>query len=747
MAVIGRSIRRLEDPPLLRGAGRYAADFSFPGMLWMRVVRSPVAFGRLVGIRTEAALAHPGCLALWTAAETAEIPPIDFRLTPVPGLEPYRQRILAEGHVRYAGEPVAVVFAADPYAAEDVADLVVPEIAPLAPYLDPREPGPEAAIVRKDYGDLEAAFANAHTTLSLELAVGRHSAVPLETRGAVAVLEEASQILRLYGAAKVPHYNRQALAAMLGLPLDRIHLHEGHVGGGFGVRGELYPEDVLVALAALRLRRPVKWIEDRWEHLTAANHSRGQFHRVRAAVDARGVILGLDDEFWLDQGGYVRTHGVTVADLTAAMLPGPYLVPAYRSVGHVRLTNKTPCGTYRAPGRFEGSFVRERLVDAIAARLGLDPLAVRRANLVPREAMPFRRQFSTLGTELVYDSGDYAGLLDKCLARIGWEQLKAEAARRREEGELVGLGLGFFVEKSGLGPFDDVRIALEEGGAIEIVTGAASLGQGVETALAQICADRLGVGLDRIRVIHGQTDRIARGMGAFASRVTVMTGSAVALAAEKLRERILAEASRLLQTPAGRLALVGSRVVGRDMPEGPSFDLAALQRAVEGEIAAEASFTTDRMTFPYGLHLAQVRVDRDTCAVAVERFFVGYDVGRAVNPMLVEGQIAGGLAQGIGAALFEEFAYDERGQPLSVSLADYLLPTVAEIPAIEVAIFEDAPSPLNPLGVKGAGEAGINAVGAAIAAAVDDAIGRPGGVRQLPITPQRLYALLAETSR
>jgi CO/xanthine dehydrogenase Mo-binding subunit len=371
---------------------------------------------------------------------------------------------------------------------------------------------------------------------------------------------------------------------------------------------------------------------------------------------------------------------------------------------------------------------------------------VRRANFIAREAMPFRRAFATLGTELVYDSGDYAGLLDKCLDRVGWEKLQREAARRRQAGELVGVGLGFFVEKSGLGPFDDVRISLLDDGGIEVVTGAASIGQGVETALAQICADRLGIGLDQIRVAHGQTDRIARGMGAFASRVTVMTGSAAAIAAEKLRERIVAEAGRFLQTPPERLAVSGDRVVTREGAEGPSLSLAALARAAEGGIAAEASFTTDRMTFPYGLHLAQVRIDRETCTVAVERFFVGYDVGRAVNPMLVEGQIAGGLAQGIGAALLEEFAYDERGQPLSVSFADYLLPTLAEIPPVEVAIFEDAPSPLNPLGVKGAGEAGINAVGAAIAAAVDDAIGRKGAVRQLPLTPQRLHALLAETS-
>jgi len=428
--------------------------------------------------------------------------------------------------------------------------------------------------------------------------------------------------------------------------------------------------------------------------------------------------------------------------MTAAMLPGPYIIPAYRSVGHVRLTNKTPCGTYRAPGRFEGSFVRERLIDAIAARLGLDRVDVRRANLIRKSAMPFRRGFALLGTDLEYDNGDYHGFLDQCLARVDWPGLCAAAERRRRAGELVGLGLGFFVEKSGLGPFDDVRIVLEKTGRIEIVTGAASLGQGVETVMAQICADRLGIGLDPIRVTHGQTDRIPRGMGAFASRVTVMTGAAVALAADKLRGMLLAAAGQFLQTAPHRLSIAEDGVVRRDGPDGPAIDFAAIAGIAGGEIAAEATFTTDHMTYPYGLHIAQVGVERDSCAVTVERFFVGYEIGRAVNPMLVEGQIAGGVAQGIGASLSEEFVYDKSGQPLSVTFADYLLPTIAEIPDIEVMLFEDMPTPRNPLGVKGAGEAGINAVGAAIAAAVDAAIGRPGAIRRLPITPKRLHKLL-----
>ena len=750
MSLIGQSIKRIEDRPLLTGNGRFAADITPPNALYMRVVRSPVAFGRFSGLRIAEALAHQGAVAIWTAEDVANIPPIGFRMTSVPGLEAYRQPVLANGYVRYVGEPVAAVFAADPYGAEDIAQLAVPEIEPLAPCLDPIAlpsefaPGhsTEAAVITKAYGDLGAAFAEAHAVVTLELIIGRHTGVPLETRGAIAVPEAASGILRLYGAAKVPHYNRQALSAMLGLSLDRIHLHEGHVGGGFGIRGELYPEDVLACAAALWLGRLVKWIEDRYEHLVAANQSRGSIHRVRAAVDERGFILGLDDEFWFDQGAYLRTHGVVVTDLTCAMLPGPYVIPAYRSVGHVRLTNKTPCGTYRAPGRFEASFVRERLVDAIADRLGLDPMVVRHRNFIAKTAMPFRRDFSALGTDIVYDTGDYAGLLDKFLDRVEWQKLRANVAQRRQAGEMVGLGFGFFVEKSGLGPFDDVRITLGGDGTIEVITGAASIGQGVETVMAQICADGLGTGLDHIRVIHGQTDRIERGMGAFASRVTVMTGAAVTIAAAKLRNELLAVAGRLLQTAPDLLALSGDRVVLRDEPGGASVDLAAVARSAGGQLTADATFTAEHMTYPYGVHVAQVRVERDSCAITVERFLVGYDVGRAVNPMLVEGQIAGGAAQGIGASLLEEFVYDASGQPQSVTLADYLMPTIAEVPNIEVSLFEDAPTPLNPLGVKGAGEAGIAAAGAAIAAAVDDALGRPGAVRQLPITPNRLHALL-----
>jgi aerobic carbon-monoxide dehydrogenase large subunit len=759
MAFVGRSVPRLEDPPLVTGRGLFAADVSFAHQLHMRVVRSAHAHGRIVSIDTNAAKAAPGVVAVWTAADVTDIPPIGFRLTRIEGLDPYRQPILARDEVRYVGEPVAVVFATDPYLAEDAADLVSVEVEELPALLTADAPpgefnqnhSTEVALVHKNFGDVDAALASAHTIVALDLAIGRHSGVPMETRGAIA--RETRGILELHGVAKVLHWNRDTLARMLGRAPSSVHLHEGHVGGGFGIRGELYPEDVLVSVAALRLKRPVKWIEDRREHLVAANHSRQQHFHVRAGVDAQGRLVAIDGEFFHDQGAYVRTHAATVPDLSAAMLPGPYRLGAYRMVGRIRLTNKTPGGTYRAPGRYESTFVRERLMDAIAAQLNVDPIELRRRNLIAASEMPYERTLGALGTELTYDSGDYAGLLDKTLAAAKWPTLCESVKRRRSAGEAVGVGIAMFVEKSGLGPFDGVRVTVDESGAVELVTGSASVGQGMETAMAQICADALGVDYANVRVVHGQTDRIAFGMGAFASRVTVMTGEATRVAATKLRAKAIAAAASLLQSKPETLDVVDGNVVSKNAPRGPSVSLGEVARALAptskllGDatpgLSAEGWIEQNHMVYPYGVHVAVVRADRDTGSIAVEFYLVAYDIGKAVNPMLVEGQITGGVAQGLGGALFEEFLYDPRGEPLSTSFADYLMPTAREIPSIETLICEDAPSPLNALGLKGAGEGGANPVGAVIAAAIDDALGIPGAVTQLPVTPQRVRALLA----
>ncbi len=754
---IGRRVRRVEDPPLVTGQGRFVADIDFPDQLQMRVVRAAHAHGRLVGIDADRARSLAGVVAVWTADDIADIPPIDFRSDRrAEALTAYRQLALARGVVRYVGEPVAAVFAEDAYVAEDAAELVAVEIAPLpAISSTDRPPGSfapgrssEAAVLTHGYGDLAAAFAEAAHVVALDLRTGRHSGVPLETRGALGVYDAARDLLSLHGAAKIPHRNKETLLRMLGLGPDQLHLHECHVGGGFGIRGELYPEDVLVLVAARRLGRPVKWIEDRAEHLTAANQGREQHHRARMALDGEGRVLGIEDSFDHDQGGYIRTHGVNVPNRTMCMMTGLYRVPAYRARCRLRLTNKTPAATYRAPGRYESTFVRERLMDAAAARLGLDRIEIRRRNLIPASEMPYTVAFDEPGVPSLHlDSGDYALLLDKALAAVGWDALQADLARRRRGGACVGAGVALFLEESGRGPSDGVRIAVDEGGGVEIVTGGASLGQGFETVMAQLCAGGLGCDHDRIRVVHGQTDRIARGIGAHATRATVVTGNAVYKAARLLRDRVLSAAALLLQRPADALTVEGGRVAA---PGGASVSLGEIAAHLRGTptgLSVEAVFETGHTVFPYGVHIAVVGIDRATGAVAVERFLVAYDVGRAVNPATLEGQLVGGCAQGIGGALLEEFVYDDQGQPLAVTLADYLMPTLSEIPAIECLITEDAPSPHNPLGLKGGGEGGINGAGAAIAGAIDDAAGVPGAVTRLPVTPARMRDILDMAAR
>ena len=449
---IGASVERLEDLPLVTGRGRFAGDVSFPHQLHMRMVRSSYVHGRLKAIDVTAARAVPGVVAIWTADDIAELSPIDFREGPNEKLAPFRQPVLARDYVRYAGEPVAAVFASDPYIAEDAAELVTIDVDELDAVIDASLPASEfvaglttePTVCRQGYGDVAAAFKNAATIVELDLSVGRHSGVPLETRGAIGRYDAARDVLELHGAAKVPHKNREALACMLGRSTASTHLYEGHVGGGFGVRGEIYPEDILVLVAAMRLGRPVKWLEDRREHMIAANHSRQQHHRIRAAVDTEGRLIGIDDNFFHDQGAYIRTHGTRVADTACGMLPGPYRLPHFRVNGHFRLTNKTPAATYRAPGRYETNFVRERLMDAIALKLGISRVEVRRRNLISPNEMPYERPLVALGDKVVLDSGDYEGILNKALERFQWDKLERDIRKRRKAGEYVGLGLAMY---------------------------------------------------------------------------------------------------------------------------------------------------------------------------------------------------------------------------------------------------------------------------------------------------------------
>ena len=750
MGRIGTSVRRLEDPILLKGKGKFIADLNFPNQIYMRVVRSPLAFGKIIKVHTENAKNIDGVIDVWTGNDLFKIPPIGFRMTVVPGLEPYRQRVLSYDWVRYVGEPIAVVFAENNYIAEDAAEMIFPEIEEHSPQrLSTDKPknfadnlSNHVTSLEKKYGDIDKAFSKADNFLELNLKVGRHSGVPLETRGALANFVLPSGELQLFGAAKVPHSNRIFISEMLNWPLNKIHLFEGHVGGGFGVRGELYPEDVLVCKAAITFKKPIKWIEDRKENLIATNHSRDQFHKVRVAFDNQGFVLGFDNEFWSDQGAYIRTHAATVPDLTAAMLPGPYIFPSYRSKANIILTNKTPAGTYRAPGRYEGTFVRERTMDAIARKIAKDPIEIRKINLICKNDFPFDRKIFALGTPVIYDSGDFHELLNKLLERIDYKNLKSLILKRKEQGESVGIGFGYFVEKSGLGPFDDVILSIKENGLIQLITGAASVGQGIETSLSQIVSETLGVAYTSIEVIHGQTKQIERGMGAFATRVTVMTGSATLNASLLLKKQILNLASEKLQKKVDDLSIEDGIIFSKDQEMGSSISIEELYKLSPNNLdqfIAKNTFETNQMTYPYGIHFAQVKIDKMTSGIEIERFLIAYDIGKSINPMLVDGQLVGGAAQGIGGALFEEFKYDENMQPLSTSFVDYLIPTIKEIPDIETLVLENSPSTKNPLGVKGAGEGGITAVGSAIAAAIDDAIGKNFCITQLPISPNIIF--------
>jgi aerobic carbon-monoxide dehydrogenase large subunit len=748
--VIGLPLRRKEDLRLLTGSSCFVDDLDRPAALHAAILRSPHAHARIAAIDTSDALADERVVEVITNAELPQpVPRIPMRMYSIDGMELLLQPPLADGTVRYSGEPIAVVVAESRYAAEDALERIAVAYEPLEPLmapedaLDPRNsvlhPGAGsnlAAEIHVHWGDVEAAFEEADVVIAERLHCQRHGAVPLEPRGIIA--EHADGRLTVWGAAKVVHTNKRILASLLDLPEEHVRLVELDVGGGFGGRGEFYPEDFLVPFCALRQQRSVAWTEDREENLRALNHSREQVHDVEVALRADGTFLALRDRFLMNTGAYVRTHGAVVPNMTVALLPGPYRWAAYDCTAHQVVTNKTPAGTYRAPGRYEANFVRERVIDIAARRLRRDPADLRRQNLIRADQMPYEVGTHTDRHPVVFDSGDFPLLLDKGLQSFDYDEMLRWRAKDPGPGRRRGLGVAYFVEKSGIARWEYARVGVEaDGGAVAYV-GSASVGQGVDTVLAQVCAETLGVPFNAVRVSHGDTDVVPEGMGSFGSRASMLGGSAVAQAAEALRKRLIDVAAERLEASPADLTIEGDRVIVRGSP-AVGVALAELAAAAPDE---EARFECPDMSFPYGLHCVALEADVETGALDIHRYAVAYDVGRALNPQLVDGQIVGGVAQGVGGALLEELAYDQSGQLVSGSFMDYLMPTASEVPAVRVLITEDAPTPLNPLGAKGAGEGGTAAAGAVIGNAVSDALGAEA--RVLPLTPERVVDLADE---
>ena len=760
---IGASITRKEDERFLTGRATFVDDITLPDMLHACVLRSPHAHARIKSIDTARALAMPGVATVLTYQDFADsAKPIPVRLYPLPGLEPYLQYPLARDKVRHTGDPVALVVAKSRYLAEDALEAIDVSYEPLPAVVDIRESLLDKTLLHEEAGtnlaatytintgDIDAAFRNAEYTRKEEFKIHRHTGNPLETRGMVASYDAGTRQLNVWGMTKVPHFNRGVLASMLDFPEENIHFMEPDVGGGFGIRGEFYPEDFLVPLASIRLGKPVKWIEDRLEHLVAANHSRDVLCEIEIAAKRDGTILGIKAQVYGDMGAYIRTHGGLVPSSTAALLTGPYRVPAYQCTVHCVMTNKTGAGTFRAPGRYESCFIRERLLDMVAADLNLDPAELRLKNFVQPSDMPYDAGKTRSEGNTVFDSGDYPEAFNRALDELGYQDLKPRQGKQ-PDGKYHGIGIASFVKNTGRGPYEPARLEVSETGHVDVYLGITSLGQGHETSMAQICADSLGVPMDSISVFHGNTDFIALGGGTYGSRGTVMAGNAIHLTCQILRNKILSIAAGYLDTDTANLVFQNGSIYRRGAEDqGPLMalgEIAALASnspdATEQGLQATGHFETDQLTYSYGTHVAHVAVDPETGKLDILRYIVVEDIGRSINPAMVHGQAVGGAAQGIGATLLEDLVYDEAGQLLAGSFMDYLLPTSRDVPPIESIVLENAPSPLNPLGVKGAGEGGIVATGATLANAVSAALAPLGvQINQLPLSPDRILALL-----
>ena len=757
--MIGRALSRREDGRLLRGTGRFVDDFTLPGTAHMAILRSPFAHARIRSVDLAAARAAPGVIDAFRGADLDRpLPQIPFRLAGLSGFDRFLQQPIATDKVRFAGEPVAVIVASDRYLAEDALAAIEVDYEPLRPVADPETAAQSDTLVHDDAGDnvairytvgrgdADAAFAAAPYRRSERFRTHRQTALPLETRGLVADFRDG-ETFRLWGAAKVTHFNKRVLARAFGLPEPAVELIQLDVGGGFGVRGELYPEDYLAPIASRRAGCPVKWIEDRQEHLLATNHSRDIACTLEIAARRDGTILALRGRVLGDLGAYARTNGGIVPVRTVQFLPGPYRIPDYRCDAEIVVTNRTPTATYRGPGRFEANYFRERLIDLMAADLGLDPAEVRLANLLGPDELPCDIGELVPGdTGTAYSDADYPAGLRRLLDEAGYEEWRGRQGETGADGRRHGLGIACFVESSAAGPPEHAQIGADESGRIEVRVGSSSFGQGVETGMTQIAADALGVAPDAIDVRHGTTSLLPDGSGSYHSRSTVMAGNAVAEAAAAFRERCVALAALRWNAEPESLAWRDGGVEREDGETIGIGALAAFARSRGESLEAAARFDNrGKVAWSSGAHAARVAVDVETGEVAVLGYHVVEELGRVLNPMLAEGQAVGAAVQGIGGALFDRIRHDGDGQLLTANLADYLVPASAGIPRIEMVKLETHPADSNPLGFKGAGEGGVIAVGAAIANAIAHALGKSGeGPTELPASPGDVLRLVEE---
>ncbi len=769
----GASVRRREDPRFLTGQGRFVDDIELPGLLHAVFLRSLHAHARIRALRADAARRLPGVLGVFTFGELARwMKPLPTFGSPPPGLaarvafelKHAPQYPLAQDTVRYVGEAVALVVAESPYVAQDALDLIEVKYEPLppvadvvaggeasAPLLHPQWGDNVAVGFTQIVGDPDGAGRSADVVVRERFRIQRYVGMPIETRGVVAVYDRRDGTLTTWNATQVAHFTRQAVAEALELSPHKVRVIAPDVGGGFGTKACGYAEDVLIPLVARELGHPVKWTETRREHMMSAAHARDQLHEIEVAATRDGTILAVRDRIWLDLGAY-NSWGIVLPYNTVAHLLGPYRVRNLSVELKAVVTNKTPNAPYRGAGRPEMVFAMDRIVDCLARKLQMDPAELRRRNMIRPEEMPYDTRMPYRdGNPLVYDSGDFPAILERALDASGYEAFRKEQETLRAKGVCRGIGISAYVEGTGIGPYEGASVKLDLSGRVIVATGACSQGQGHETSFAQIAADALGVPLDWVTVIGGDTDRIPFGIGTFASRSAVLAGNAIAAASRKVRERVVEAAAKLLEARPDDLEIEDGQVLVHGAPSSALPLARVIQAAlptyaapgvIEPTFEATAYHHVPTVTFASAVHIAQVQVDPETGAVKLLRYLVAHDCGRVINPMIVDGQIHGGVAQGVGGALFEEMVYDGAGQLLSGGFMDYHIPLADELPFIET-IHLEFPSPRNPLGIKGLGEGGAISPPAAIANAIEDALA-PFGVRvtETPVTPSRIAALL-----